>query len=141
MSTPAGTILIVDDNQGDADLLREAFKEADPGLEIQHVRNGRDVITTLRLTSVHAVPDAVILDYHMPGMSGVEVLEEIAKHPAWGRTPLILCTGLEDPDIAATCRKAGATLVRRKPMLWDEVVGFAKEISQLTKASARQPRA
>ena len=51
-------------------------------------------------------PDVVILDLHMPGGSGLEVLRDLKREP---HAPLVvMCTGRPDPGCRRQCLDAGA---------------------------------
>jgi DNA-binding NarL/FixJ family response regulator len=52
------------------------------------------------------VPDLVVLDLGMPGLNGIEVMQELAKssqHP-----PIVICSVETDPEIVEAARQAGA---------------------------------
>ena len=57
--------------------------------------------------------DCVLLDVHMPGLSGPEVMEEV-KHAAT-KVPVILMTARYDADFARRAVEAGASAFLRKP--------------------------
>ncbi|MFP3998908.1 MAG: response regulator [Desulfobacterales bacterium] len=95
-------ILIVDDNQANLDLLKNALHSA--GLRVSDLRNGMEALPTLERAIVAGNPfDACIIDIHMPGMSGYEVARRIR---ASGKTeisslPLIAASylGERDPEL------------------------------------------
>lgn len=60
-----------------------------------------------------ATAGCVILDLHMPGMSGLELQEIMARRePA---VPVIVLTACEDAELRAKALAAGAAIVLRKP--------------------------
>lgn len=61
----------------------------------------------------HRRPDCMILDLHMPGMSGLELLREIDARGA--RVPTIIITAHDEPDARRRCLEAGAVAYLRKP--------------------------
>jgi len=63
--------------------------------------------------------DCVLLDVHMPGLSGPEVMEEV-KHAAT-KVPVILMTARYDADLARRAIEAGASAFLRKPFGDDEL--------------------
>ena len=67
-----GTILIVDDEVGPRESLRMILK---PMYEVHTAENGQEAITFISQKKV----DLVTLDLKMPGLSGIEVLQEIKK--------------------------------------------------------------
>jgi FixJ family two-component response regulator len=59
-------------------------------------------------------PDCLILDLHMPGMSGLELLLAMrAWEPA---VPTIVITAHDEPGTGAACLRAGASVYLRKPL-------------------------
>ncbi|MCF8094611.1 MAG: response regulator [Desulfobacteraceae bacterium] len=97
-------ILIVDDNQANLDLLKNALHSA--GLRVSDLRNGVEVVPTLERAIVAGNPfDACIIDIHMPGMSGYEVARQIraSKIPEIPYLSLIAASylGERDPEMFA----------------------------------------
>lgn len=96
-------ILLVEDNEGDIELTREAFKEArfrnnlsvaqdgDEALDFMFKRNGFEDAPT---------PDIVLLDLNLPRTNGREVLQSIKADPDLKRIPVIVLTSsTADRDI------------------------------------------
>lgn len=61
--------------------------------------------------------DAVLLDVHMPGMSGLEVLREIQRR--YPQVPVIMVTGESDREVAASAVEHGAFDYMLKPPDFD----------------------
>jgi DNA-binding NarL/FixJ family response regulator len=51
-------------------------------------------------------PDLVVLDLQMPGLNGIEVTRELAKHPQNPR--VVICSVETDPEVVEAARQAGA---------------------------------
>lgn len=95
-------ILLVEDNPGDADLTREALEECHSDLILSVAESG-EVATDFLLKRngyQQAVrPDIILLDLNLPGMSGHEVLEEIAPCADLKEIPVfVLTTSDSDKD-------------------------------------------
>jgi len=96
-------ILLVEDNAGDARLLREMFaKESPNSFEMTHVSNMRDAVIHLAKGGV----DIVLLDLGLPDTYGLESVQQ--AHAAAPGIPLIVLTGLDDEALAGEAMKAGA---------------------------------
>jgi CheY-like chemotaxis protein len=80
------TILIADDEVHLRLLVRKTLEEDD--FNLLEAQDGKAALE-LALTE-H--PDLVILDWMMPGMTGVEVLEALREDPATTATPVIMLT-------------------------------------------------
>jgi FixJ family two-component response regulator len=59
-------------------------------------------------------PNCIVLDLHMPGLGGIEVISALAE--ARCMSPVIIITGRDDPGMAAQCLAAGAYAYFRKPL-------------------------
>jgi diguanylate cyclase (GGDEF)-like protein len=96
-------VLLVEDNAGDARLLREMFRKENPNsFEMMHVSNMRDAVIHLAKGGV----DIVLLDLGLPDTYGLESVQQ--AHAAAPGIPLIVLTGLDDEVLAAEAMKAGA---------------------------------
>ena len=88
------TVLIVDDDPDIRELVR--FKMAQEGFTVLEASDGE---AALRAVAEHD-PDLVLLDILMPGLSGLEVLEQIRStdHPASARI-ILLTTNTADSEV------------------------------------------
>lgn len=98
-------ILYVDDDQALADLYAELLRSR--GYEVHVVHSGFAALAALR----QGLPDLVISDLCMPGMSGMELLAVIRQR--FPRIPLLAVSGNE--TVLATALAADATLNRASP--------------------------
>lgn len=127
-------ILIVDDNQANLDLLKNALYSA--GLRVSDLRNGMEVVPTLERAIVAGNPfDACIIDIHMPGMSGYEVARQVreSKNHEIPSLPLIAASYLVERD-TETFAQAGFDQSLIKPIrrerlfqVLDEILGDGKK--------------
>lgn len=96
-------ILLVDDNEDDVFLTREAFDAASLRVNLSHVDNGEKCLQYLRKQGAYAdasTPDLILLDMHMPVMDGYDVLSEIVKDDKLRHLPVVvLSTSYEAADI------------------------------------------
>jgi signal transduction histidine kinase len=65
------------------------------------------------------LPDAVLLDVVMPVMDGYTACTEIRRLPQASLTPILMITGLEDPESIDRAYQAGATEFTIKPVNWE----------------------
>lgn len=97
------TALLIEDNPGDARLLREMFNEQ--GSRNTELTIVRSMAEAERHLSAHAV-DIVLLDLGLPDAQGVAAVRR--AHAAAPRTPLVVLTGLDDESLAAQALQEGA---------------------------------
>jgi diguanylate cyclase (GGDEF)-like protein/PAS domain S-box-containing protein len=96
-------LLLVEDNPGDARLLREMFNE--PGshsIALTRVERMSEAESHLRVNS----PDIILLDLGLPDAQGLEAVRR--AHAAAPRVPIVVLTGLDDEALAAQCLQEGA---------------------------------
>ena len=78
--------------------------------EASTFESGRDFLESLEVCR----PDFVVLDLHMPGMNGLDVLAALAD--AGLALPVIMITGHATPETQARCEAAGAVAYLSKPL-------------------------
>ena len=59
-------------------------------------------------------PDCIVVDLQMPGMSGLDVMKQIARDKS--KVPVIIITGHDEPEMRSRCASAGARAYFCKPV-------------------------
>jgi signal transduction histidine kinase len=96
-------VLLVEDNSGDALLLREMFRKEPWGsFQLTHVLSLREALVLLAKGGI----DIVLLDLGLPDGHGLDTVRR--AHAVAPGVPLIVLTGLDDEDLAAAAMKEGA---------------------------------
>lgn len=125
-------ILLVEDNEDDVFLTREAFDAASLRVNLNHVDNGEKCLQYLRQQGPYAhatMPDLILLDMHMPVMDGHQVLTEIVKDERLCHIPVVvLTTSYEAADVQKMYKLRCNSYIT-KPLDFDS---FVKAIAQLT---------
>jgi putative two-component system response regulator len=103
------TVLIVDDEFSGRQTL-ESVLEGD-GYAIEMAENGFQALEKIRAI----LPDVILLDVMMPGMTGYEVCQHIRNDPLVAEIPIIILTALDDRDSLLNALKAGADDFITKP--------------------------
>lgn len=83
----AAKVLIVEDEEGIASLVRDALQEA--GIDCVHAGDGPAALTLVGSTC----PDLVVLDLVLPGMDGLEVCRRLRGDTRTSHLPIIMVTG------------------------------------------------
>lgn len=103
MKEKAFQVLLVEDNAGDARLLREMFsKERPDSFKLPHLSRMSEALPHLAKGGV----DIVLLDMGLPDGHGLDTVRR--AHAAAPTVPLIVLTGLDDEALAAEAMKEGA---------------------------------
>lgn len=103
-------VLVVDDNSDAAETLAMLL-----GLWGHDVQSAADGPTALATALAH-VPDVVLLDISLPGMSGYEVAEQLRAKPELRDTVLIAMTGYGQAEDKKETRQAGFATHLVKPV-------------------------
>ena len=100
------SILLVEDNQGDADLAREALENSKMNNDLHVVDDGEKAMAFLRREGSYANvprPDLILLDLNLPKKDGRQVLAEIKSDNDLKRIPVvILTTSRAEEDVIKT---------------------------------------
>jgi putative two-component system response regulator len=109
MATPAGRILIADDDSLNCTLLTVSLEEI--GYSVESAADGR---RTLDLLAVKPF-DVLLLDLLMPEMDGFQVLEHLKAVPELRHLPVIVISAADDLDSIVKCIELGAEDYLPKP--------------------------
>ncbi|MET0592748.1 MAG: response regulator [Polyangiaceae bacterium] len=128
------TILLVEDNDDDAELTTMAFKAARIFNPVVRVEDGVEALEYLYAKgnyagrSVDDLPAVVLLDLKLPRLGGLEVLAEIRKEPRTKHLPVVILTSsTEDRDrIGAYDNRANSYV--QKPVDYDSFVQAARQL-------------
>ncbi|MGM0479710.1 MAG: response regulator [Bacteroidota bacterium] len=87
-------ILLVEDNEGDVLLTREAFEEINPHALLYVVTDGRSAVDYLEncIQEKSELPELILLDINLPRMDGHEVLSVIKNSKLMRNIPVIMLT-------------------------------------------------
>lgn len=99
-------VAVVDDEEPVRKALKRLLRAA--GLEAEGYASGKEFLAAERR------PDCVVLDLHMPVMSGRELMRQIRK--AGTRLPVVIITAHDTPETRDECLAAGAAAYLRKPL-------------------------
>lgn len=124
-------ILLVEDNEGDILLTKEALEEGKIAKSVKVIRDGASVIIYLKEVaekSPSELPDLILLDINLPKKNGHEVLKELKSNELIQHIPIIiLTTSSSERDIAKSYQEhANCYLI--KPM---EVNDFLKVVEKI----------
>ncbi len=97
------TVLLVEDDDEDIFLIKDAMEKSKLTVHLDVVRNGEEALQSLRRQGSYATttpPDLILLDLNIPKKNGWEVLQEIKQDETLKVFPVtILTTSNQDPDI------------------------------------------
>jgi CheY-like chemotaxis protein len=129
----APVILIVDDDEGHALLVRNNLEESGLSNRVEHFRDGQTVLDFLfRRGSGPRLEEGqtylVLLDIRMPKVDGIEVLRQLKADSELHKLPVIMLTTTDDPREVERCHELGCNIYIQKPVDYDK---FAEAIRRL----------
>lgn len=115
-------VLLVDDSETDATLLRREFNRAGLTNPVTWLKAGREALAYLggedkySDRSKYPLPSILLLDLKMPGIDGFEVLKWISARPELKRLLVVVLSGLEDSKSVNLAYELGANSYLTKPV-------------------------
>ena len=132
------TILLIEDNPGDARLIREALKDEGLDTDLHIAGDGGEALAFLRREEGFADaprPDLIVLDLNLPKKDGREVLAEIKNDRKLRAIQIIVLTGSHDQKDIAKCTGLDANLYVTKPDDLDQFSTIVKTIANFWKTT------
>jgi len=129
------TILLVEDDPNDVDLLRRAFTKAGVVVCLQVVDDGQKAVDYLAGRGPfadrerHPLPELILLDVKLPRRSGIEVLAWARKQPRLVTTPVIMLSSSRQAVNISRAYELGANSYLVKPVGFQKLQEVAKAIS------------
>jgi len=126
------TILLVDDDENDALLVKMAFQKSGILNPIQWVKDGVEAVAYLNgegdyaNRQIYPFPEVLILDLKMPRMGGLELLGWMRDHPEFKVIPTIIMTSSKLEADIEKAYSLGANTYMLKPSSLDELVKIVK---------------
>jgi CheY-like chemotaxis protein len=113
--TNSRTVLYIDDDHDDIEIITAAIRQADPNLNIQVAENGMAALEYLNAAKENEkpLPSLIILDINMPYLDGAATFEKIRQDPFMKELPLFIFTSSENPNDAAYFKAKGVELIHK----------------------------
>jgi CheY-like chemotaxis protein len=126
-------ILIAEDDEGHATLIKKNLKRAGLLNEIKHFKDGQEILDFLfgngkNNTKQKDIGYLLLLDIRMPKIDGEEVLKRIKENKELHKIPVIMITTTDDPREVEKCHALGCNNYITKPVDYDK---FVEAIRQL----------
>ena len=123
-------VLVVDDESAIRDMLRVALEMAEYAvLEASNAQEAHSLI-------IDKKPDLVLLDWMLPGTSGVELARRLRREEVTRETPIIMLTAKGEEDNKIQGLEVGADDYITKPFSPRELVARLKAVLRRTEATA-----
>jgi CheY-like chemotaxis protein len=130
---PRKVVLVVEDELAIGELIAEAISD-EPGYSAIHVTESAAALETTK----HVMPDAIVVDVGLPGMSGFELYDRLKRDPRTRKVPVLFETATGADAIDEFRRRGIATYVQ-KPFDLNDVVSYVKRLASGLPVSASVP--
>ena len=126
-------IVLVEDDDGHADLVERNLKRAGLANGIHRLRDGQEAIDYVQGKGAYSgrtanQPTLLLLDIKMPRVDGVEVLRQLKSDPQTALIPIIMLTTTDDPREIQRCYELGCSVYITKPV---DYQAFVEAINRL----------
>jgi CheY-like chemotaxis protein len=127
-------VLVVEDNPDDGIIVARSLETF--GIrKVSAVETGEDALVFL---GKHGC-DVALVDYNLPGMNGLRLLEHIRE--SWPETRVVLVTGIKDEQVAVAAMKAGAAdYVSKDELLTSSIIRTLQSALREQIASTEEQR-
>jgi CheY-like chemotaxis protein len=144
MTDRALVILLAEDDEGHAYLIRQNLLEAGLANKIVHVSDGQEALDYIHCAGTYRdrVPNGpllLLLDINMPRVDGAEVLRRLKTDAKTMELPVIMLTTTDDPREVKRCYELGCSSYVTKPVAYDQFVEAVRRLG-LFLAIVKVPR-
>ena len=126
-------IVVVEDNAPERNLVRVLLSEEDD-YEVEIVADGKEALEAIK----RFPPDLVLTDLRMPGLDGLELVDQIRSHH--GNIPVVVMTAYGNEEIACAALRHGAASYVPKRCLSDDLVRTIEEILEMSREQLERQR-
>jgi CheY-like chemotaxis protein len=150
MATEPLLIVLVEDDDGHADLVERNLQRAGVSNAVLRLRDGQEALDFLFGQGDSSLcrksqPILLLLDIKMPRVDGVEVLKQLKSNPQTALIPVIVLTTTDDPREIQKCYELGCSVYITKPVDYQAFVdavhrlGLFLQVVRVPEVSQRNP--
>ncbi|SDC11665.1 response regulator [Actinokineospora iranica] len=136
-------VLLVEDDDGDVLMTREAFEHYKIRNQLHVVSDGEQAVQFLRREGQYADaprPDLILLDLNLPRFDGRQVLAEIKADPALRLIPVVVLTTSEAEEDILRSYELHANAYVTKPVDFDRFIEIIRKIDEFFVTVVKLPR-
>jgi two-component system, response regulator len=128
------SILLVEDNDDDAELTQRAFRQASITNPLVRARDGQEALDYLfgrgRFAGRDLLdsPAVILLDLNLPGMHGLDVLTRIRADDATKHLPVVILTSSNEERDRSAAYDQHANSYVQKPVDYDQFVSASRQL-------------
>lgn len=122
------TVLLIDDDQDDLDIMKQALEALDNSLLCLSFVYPDEALRILQTNELVVQPDYIFIDINMPGITGDKCLKILRSDRQFDHIVITLYSTSMPGPVAETLQAAGANFVFEKPVRMKEYVTILKNI-------------
>jgi two-component system chemotaxis response regulator CheY len=111
--------LVVDDSRAIRIILTEMLEQL--GYTVSSASNGKLAAETLACTPDEGIPELALVDWNMPDMNGIELVQHVRANSRYNHMQLVMVTTETQPEQMAAALTAGANEYVMKPFTADMI--------------------
>jgi CheY-like chemotaxis protein len=127
-------LIMADDDAVHRYIMQHAFAKLDTEVGVKIARDGEELLEILSAPGSVDKVKLVVLDMHMPGLSGMQILEKMKIDPAFEALPVVIFSAGINPQEESCCLRLGAQAVMKKPGTFDGCLDSARHFLSLCRA-------
>jgi CheY-like chemotaxis protein len=114
----SGYVLLCEDDSNDVFLFKHEWQRAGFNAPVRVMANGEEVLDLLKTCAEkgHNCPLLIISDHRLMAGGGMDILEFVHGSPLFNSIPILLTSGVIDPDARDRAREMGAVDYLEKPL-------------------------
>lgn len=122
-------ILLIEDNQNDADLAIRALRKKNLANHLLHLEDGEQALEFLYAEeNQNNIPKVILLDLKMPKVDGIQVLRQLKSDPKKKSIPVVVLTSSKEDNDIVESYQLGVNAYIVKPVDFDK---FSEAIAKL----------
>lgn len=126
------TIVLAEDDEGHAELIRMNLARAQVLNQIVHLPDGQAALEYIRREGTYADRPKgaliLLLDINMPRLDGIETLRQLKADPKTAKIPVIMLTTTDNPREVERCYELGCNVYITKPVEYDRFCDALREL-------------
>ncbi|MDO3384822.1 response regulator [Gilvimarinus sp. SDUM040013] len=116
-------VWLVDDDVDDVFLAKSAAKQLANRVDLASLSSGRELLQSIQEVDESEMPDLVLLDLNMPGLNGLQVLEQRrANLKKFVHVPMVVLSTADNSEQIKECYRLGASAYVVKPSEFEDFV-------------------
>jgi CheY-like chemotaxis protein len=133
MAAEPMVILLAEDDEGHALLVKRNLQRAGITNDVMHVTDGQQALDFIQRRGQYAnrgagAPLLLVLDINMPCLDGVQVLHQVKADERTANLPVIMLTTTDDPREIERCYELGCSVYITKPVDYEQFVEAVKRL-------------